>query len=215
MPTREDFEMALAVAQEVFQKQDPVKQAVRAGASRSPSGKTGKEAGHAVVPFLGTPYEIHGPGGKVCYQGEEEKEPALWEKILLLHYYNTSRGVAISQQFLSFHEIPDGRLYLPNFEKRAVAPLLGRFGNEPEEAWEPARKLGGRKAEPGDFSVTIPVFSRVPITLVFWKKDEEFPARLNILFDKTVVSYLPIEAIVLSTQMMAFRLIGLAGKPSK
>lgn len=213
MPTREDFEMALAFAQDVFQKQDPEKQADRAGAIWHPSTRAGKEAGKVVVPFLGTPYEILGPRGDVFYSNDKEKEPALWEKILLLHYYNTSCGEAISQTFISFNEIPDGRLYVPNFEKRAVAPLLGRFGNMPEEVWEPARELGGRTSEPGDFSVTIPVFPRVPITLVYWKKDEEFPARLSILFDETVVGYLPTEAIVLSSQMMAFRLMGLAGRP--
>ena len=79
--------------------------------------------------------------------------------------------------------------------------------------WEPARALGGRRSELGDFSVTIPAFPCVPVTLVFWKKDEEFPERLTILFDGTVVNYLPTEDIILTAQMMAFRLIGMAGKP--
>jgi hypothetical protein len=102
-------------------------------------------------------------------------------------------------------------LYLPNFEKRAVAPLLGRFGGNPEEILGPVQQLGGQQEELGDFAVTIPAFPRIPITLVFWKGDEEFEARLSILFDRSVLRYLPTEDIVLATQMMAYRLIGLAG----
>ena len=83
---------------------------------------------------------------------------------------------------------------------------------KPEQILEPAQKLGGRKEDMGDFAVTIPAFPRVPITLVFWKQDEEFEARLTILFDRTVLRYLPTEDIVLSAQMMAYRLIGMAGK---
>ncbi len=214
MPTREDFEAALALAQKDYQEKDPQAQAEKVGASWVPPGEEGRESALAIVPFLKTPYEIRGPGGEVFFR-EGEKEPALWEKILLLHYYNTASGEPLSQQLMSFQEIPDGRLYVPNFEKRAVSPLLDRFGRQPEEVWEAAHSLGGRRADPGDFSVTVPVFPRVPVTLIFWRGDEEFPPRLNVLFDRTVEGYLPTEDIILATQMMAFRLIGLAGKLQK
>ena len=76
MPTREDFEMALTIAQGLYQKQDPEKQAEKAGASWVPSGDaTDPKSGHAVVRFLKTPYVILPPDGEVRYQ-EGEKEPA-------------------------------------------------------------------------------------------------------------------------------------------
>jgi len=50
----------------------------------------------------------------------------------------------------------------------------------------------------------------VPVTLVFWKGDEEFPPRLSILLDKSISHYLPTEDIVLASQMFALRLIGMA-----
>ena len=134
------------------------------------------------------------------------------EQILVLHYFSTSDGSPMAGDHISFKEVREAMLYLPKFEERAVAPLLGRFGANPEQILEPAQQLGGQKEDLGDFSVTIPAFPRVPITLVFWKKDEEFEARLTILFDRTVIRYLPTEDIVLATQMMAYRLIGMAGR---
>jgi hypothetical protein len=208
MPTKEDFEIALALARKDFGQRDPRLQAEHAGVPWTPSA----EGGHAEVPFLGTHYLIRGPAGDVLYSDEQDKNPALWEKILVLHYFNTSDGSPVAKEHISFKEVREAMLYLPNFEKRAVAPLLGRFGANPQQILEPAQQLGGQKEELGDFSVTIPAFPRVPITLVFWKKDEEFDARLTILFDRTIVRYLPTEDIVLSAQMMAYRLIGLAGK---
>ncbi len=210
MPTTEDFEIALAIACKDFGKRDPSLQAEKAGVAWKPAG--GGEVGRAEVPFLGTPYLIRGPAGEVSYKEDPGKEPALWEKILVLHYFSTSDGTPMAEEHISFKEVREAMLYLPNFEKRAVAPLLGRFGANPEQILEPAQQLGGQKEDLGDFSVMIPVLPRVPITLVFWKKDEEFEARLTILFDRTVVRYLPTEDIVLSTQMMAYRLIGLAGQ---
>lgn len=208
MPTREDFEIALALACKDFGYRDPRRQAEKAGAAWKP--KTGGEGGHAEVSFLGTSYQIHAPSGEVSYREPQEKEPALWEKILVLHYFNTADGTPLAGEPISFKEVREAMLYLPNFEKRAVAPLLGRFGSNPEQLLDPALALGGRREDLGDLSVTIPVFPRVPISLVFWKEDEEFEARLTILFDRTVVRYLPTEDIVLSAQMMAYRLIGMA-----
>jgi hypothetical protein len=210
MPNQEDFEIALAIACKDFGQRDPGLQAEKAGVAWIAG--SGEEGGHAEVPFLATPYLIRGPAGEVSYKEDPAKEPDLWEKILVLHYFSTSDGSAMAGEHISFKEVWEAMLYLPNFEKRAVAPLLGRFGANPGQILESAQKLGGRKEEIGDFAVTIPAFPRVPITLVFWKQDEEFEARLSILFDRTVVRYLPTEDIVLSTQMMAYRLIGMAGK---
>jgi hypothetical protein len=210
MPTKEDFEIALAIACKDFGKRDPSLQAEKAGVAWIK--ESGAEGGHAEVPFLATPYVIRAPAAEVSYKEDQGKEPALWEKILVLHYFSASDGSPMAQEHISFKEVREAMLYVPTFEKRAVAPLLGRFGANPEQILEPTRQLGGKKEDLGDFSVTIPVFPRVPITLVFWKQDEEFGARLSILFDRSVIRYLPTEDIVLSAQMMAYRLIGLAGR---
>ncbi len=211
MPTKEDFEIALAIAREDFGKRDPRLQAEKAGVAWI--ADSGGEGGHAEVPFLATPYRIRGSDAEVSYKEDQGKEPALWEKILVLHYFGTSDGSPMAGEHISFKEVREAMLYLPNFEKRAVAPLLGRFGAKPERILDPAGQLGGWKGGEGDLSVTIPAFPRLPITLVFWRQDEEFEARLSILFDRTVTRYLPTEDIVLSAQMMAYRLVGLAGRP--
>ncbi|MEW6443132.1 MAG: DUF3786 domain-containing protein [bacterium] len=212
MPTRQDFEMALGLAEEAFRRQDPFEQARKAGVRWVPQPGEKASSGRAEVPFLGTVYTVRGPGGKVGYQGEESssREPALWESILILHYFNTADGKPLVNEHISFKEIPDGRLYQPNFEKRAVAPLLAAFGKDPAGIVECSKPLGARTAALGDVSITVPVFPRVPVTLVFWRGDAEFPARLTILFDKSIPDYLPTEDMVLSSQMLAFRLAGLA-----
>ena len=213
MPTQEDYLTALAIAREACAEKDPRVQAGHSGAVWTPSGKGAGGAGVVEVPFLTTPYVIRCPGGEVSYKETAGKDPALWEQILLLHYFTTADGTPLSGQWISLKEIPDSRLYLPNFEKRAVAPLLGRFGDRPESVHEPVRRLGGAADVPGgDVGVTVPVFPRVPVTILFWKGDEEFPPRVHILFDRTIAGYLPTEDIILTSQMLAFRLIALAGK---
>lgn len=212
MPTREDFEQALELARGAFRKRDPEQQAVRAGVNWVPDPGAGSGKARAEVPFLGTLYHVWAPDGDVEYAAAEgaAKEPALWEKILVLHYFNQADGTPLAGKYISFKEIPDGRLYQPNFEKRAVQPLLAAFGAKPEEALLCGQALGGKPVDLGDLAVTVPVFPRVPVTVVFWRPDEEFPARVTLLFDRSIPRYLPTEDMVLASQMLAFRLVGLA-----
>lgn len=59
----------------------------------------------------------------------------------------------------------------------------------------------------GDASVLIWAFPRVPIGLVLWKGDEEFPPAGNILFDSSIPAYLPVEDIVVLTETVVWKLI--------
>ncbi len=70
-----------------------------------------------------------------------------------------------------------------------------------------AVELGGTKTNYGDTSVVIPAFSRVPINIVIWKGDEEFPPNASILFDETVLDYLSAEDINVLCQTLTWRLV--------
>jgi hypothetical protein len=53
----------------------------------------------------------------------------------------------------------------------------------------------------GDASLELHPFPRVPAVLVLWLKDEEFPARADLLFDSTCILQVPID-ILWSIAMM-------------
>jgi hypothetical protein len=54
-------------------------------------------------------------------------------------------------------------------------------------------QLGGTPEHHGDVSYRLPVFDFLPVLLQFWKSDEEFPASLQFMWDKNVLSYLHYE----------------------
>ena len=218
MVTRQDLETALSLAREAYRQKDPQEQAARAGAVWQPAIRATPAAscpgdfpaGSAVLRFLGADYEILSPYGEVRSH-HTGVEPALWEMVHILHYYNMASGEPLAHELIAFEQVPEGRVYRSNFEKRAAVPLLKRFGRDPEEVRAAAELLGGRIVEHGDFAVSVPLFPRVPVILVFWRADEEFPPRLSILFDRTVAGYLPTEDVILGAQQLSYRLIKLAG----
>jgi hypothetical protein len=49
----------------------------------------------------------------------------------------------------------------------------------------------------------------IPLTLVLWKGDAEFSAEGTIMFDRTIVDYLPGEDIIVLCQNTSWRLVKL------
>jgi hypothetical protein len=70
--------------------------------------------------------------------------------------------------------------------------------------------MGGQKVEYGDTAITINAFPRVPLTIVLWQGDKEFPADGNIMFDSTITDYLPTEDITILCEVIAWKLVRLS-----
>jgi hypothetical protein len=51
------------------------------------------------------------------------------------------------------------------------------------------------------------VFPRVPLTIVIWRRDEEFAARASILFDQTAAAQLPLDALLAAVNLTVDALV--------
>jgi hypothetical protein len=131
----------------------------------------------------------------------------LRDEILMLHYLVQAKGTPLADQLITYPELKEGANYYPSFYKRAVKPLIDFFGPVPEKILECAKPLGATRSDLGDMSVIITAFPRVPITLVLWKGDEEFPPNGNILFDRTILDYQPVEDVNVLCQTIIWQLI--------
>lgn len=159
-----------------------------------------------VVEYLNRPYQLTLPDIEISAKDSEEAVP-LRDKILILHYLTQAKGTPLSNKIITYKELPEGTNYFPTFVKRAIKPLIDHFGKEPQRLVAIAGVVGGHKADFGDAAVTINAFSRVPITLVIWRGDEELSPEANILFDSTISDYLTTEDINVLCETIAWRLV--------
>jgi len=161
-----------------------------------------------IIDHLNRPYQIGFPGGEVSFVNSEEAVP-LRDKILLLHYFTRAKGTPLSGKIITYKELKEGINYYPTFFKRAIDPVVEHFKDEPQKLLDIAETLGGRKAGYGDAAVTIDAFPYVPLTIVLWQGDKEFPPEGNIMFDSTIPDYLPTEDITILCEVIAWKLVRL------
>ena len=161
-----------------------------------------------VVEYLNQSYQVTLPDVAVSLRDDEEVVPQR-DKILILHYLAQAKGTPLSNEIITYKELPEGPNYFRTFYKRAIKPLVDHFGQEPGQLIDITKRLGGHKADYGDVAVTINAFSQVPVTLVLWQGDEEFSPEGNILFDSTIPDYLSTEDINVLCEVIAWKLVKL------
>ena len=66
---------------------------------------------------------------------------------------------------------------------------------DPERFCRTCRRLGGVPIPGGDYAFTLKLLPDLPMALRFWCSDEEFPPKLDLLWDKNTLQYLRYETV--------------------
>jgi hypothetical protein len=210
MPRIDDYKQAreLGIKQLLDKNPDLVAKLSGAGLRRDKAGQISLS-----LRFQNQEITVTWPDFRFLVEKSQEELP-IQQQILLLHYLHgalASSGASPVGEWISFQEVPDGRFYLDAFNKRAKFPLVQAFGAKPELMVRlAAESYGARLFDQGDFSVVMEPLPLVPVALVLWKGDDEFPPDGTLLFDKTVAKILSAEDIAWLAGMVVYPLIGKA-----
>jgi hypothetical protein len=210
MPRIDDYKQALKLASERLSDKKPDLLASLSGAvvGRDKKGRT-----TLVLNALNQEVSIKWPD---LAFGEEnaEAEIPIQQQILYLHYLCgawSSNGARATGEWISFQEIPDGRFYMDAFQRRAKNPMVMSFGETPDLLLKVATELyGALPFNQGDVSVVVRALPLVPIALILWKGDEEFPPEGNVLFDRSIIGILSAEDVAWLSGMVVYPMIGRA-----
>ena len=166
------------------------------------------------IPFIDRLARITMPDGEFSDLNAEGEIP-IQERVLILHYLNSATGRKPSNDWIAYREVPDGSFYYQAFVSRAINPLKGGFGENPDLLRQVAPLLKGEPIAEGDVGFLFKPFPHTPIKLILWQGDDEFPPEGNILLDRSIIEYLSAEDIAWVSGMVVYRLMGLARQKSK
>jgi len=124
----------------------------------------------------------------------------------ILSGYADANDVPETHQLISFAQLPGGRAYYNAFQRRAVQQIERVFGSNTQTFYKAAELLDATMLDYGDFSVKIYALPLVPVHVVLWSTDSEFPPSANILFDSSVSQYLSTEQTAMLGELTSTRL---------
>ncbi|MFC1988953.1 DUF3786 domain-containing protein [Chloroflexota bacterium] len=125
-----------------------------------------------------------------------------YSTLAALWYLIQAKDIPLSSNLVSPRESNGGLIFTQGSHVLPLKRLVKKYDDSVEKLIKRGISLGGEQMDYGDASVRLFPFPRVPVVLLIWKCDEEFPAHADILFDSTCSEHLPAD-IIWSTAMMS------------
>lgn len=121
-----------------------------------------------------------------------------WIKILLLHYIRTAGSGELTGKWASFAELKSGMVKASSFERDCEEPLRTLFDNDFDRVERTLLRMGAEKSPgfPTESAWRILLLPRIPVAVLYWQAEEDFPSKVKILFDSSADRFLDAESMI-------------------
>jgi hypothetical protein len=112
----------------------------------------------------------------------------LWVAVPFLTYVLYSKGVSVSEDWVSFRELKGGKEEHPLFQKRCEEPMKRVADTYTDLFDDMVHIFSGKKVEKqfeSDISVVLYPLPKVPIMVCYWRPEDGLESSLHVFFDKT------------------------------
>lgn len=161
------------------------------------------------VPFLGATYLISKRGARRT----DGKRPSYATGSALIHYILKGSSSRPNGQFVTLSELAGPLFKQGSFSHSALEqPIIRRFQGRILELLSKAAVLGGYQggeAGLGGVSLTIDLLPHIPLQLIFYDRDEEFPARATLLFSLNATELIDFEVLAVLVTVFVQSLTGM------
>ncbi len=201
---RDELDKAYDMLLTKVKRIDPFTLAEETGGRYLPEGMP-----RILVPFLHSwfvltlvPYRV---------KGEHEVIDTLPLKVLFLQHLlaageNRGSAVKVMGIWIDSRGLQHGAVLGAHFS-RSVNETIGRFfALDPGTRISRALQWGGRPTDLGDAGFLFNLFPRLPVALIHWFGDEEFPAYSKVLFDVSASNFMPTHGLTALTEFLVHRL---------
>jgi hypothetical protein len=115
-------------------------------------------------------------------------------KLILLVYLLNVTHHNIQNRQVSVKDLKDAHFFQGPHAFRTESLKL-KYGNDPKAFLDDGQALGGQAVDMADAAFSVTVLPKIPVYLLLWAADEEFPAEVSILFDASIEKHLPADGI--------------------
>jgi hypothetical protein len=121
--------------------------------------------------------------------------PVFFLHLSSVNYLIGAKDISLDGRWVSEKEFPSGPLFFRGPHEMPAGKIEEMYGQDKKGFITVCQQLGGIAIDGGDAAFELLVFPRLPVRLILWLADEEFPARLAYLFDRTANVHLLLDGI--------------------
>ncbi|MEW6530951.1 MAG: DUF3786 domain-containing protein [Thermodesulfobacteriota bacterium] len=160
------------------------------------------------VAFLDALYRVDPIAQQIVEISPKPDRPLTEEfQILIIRYLVAPNGGPVDHVDASEKDFPGGVTFFQGPHALHVRPIVRRYGQDPDAFVARGRQLGGLPVAYGDKAMRFEPFPQIPVTYVLWKADDEFPASVSVLFDKSIARWFELDMIFTLVWVLTERIL--------
>jgi len=160
------------------------------------------------VDFLNSVYQVNPVAERIVeLSPNPERELPEEFQILLIRYLVAENGGPVEGKEVSEKDFTGGVTFFQGPHALNVAPIVKFYGRDPEAFESRGRELAAVPVPHGDKAMRFLPFPLMPVTYVLWKEDEEFPASVSVLFDKSITRWFELDMIFTLVLVLTERIV--------
>ncbi len=129
-------------------------------------------------------------------------------RLAVLWYMTSAKDIPATGRLIRPLDVKGGQRFFSGTHVLPLDSVEERFGKDKMGFIERGLVFGAELVRIGDAAVRLYPLPNVPVTIILWLADEEYPARVTLFFDSTVDFQLSLSDIVWSVAMMATLVMG-------
>ncbi|MBI4699533.1 MAG: DUF3786 domain-containing protein, partial [Nitrospirae bacterium] len=108
-----------------------------------------------------------------------------FSQLSILWYLVNAKEISPSGNLVKPVNLKGGQLFFRGTHVLPVDKIAGKYRDDAEGFLIKGHELGAEKRSYGDASIRAFPLPRVPVVLILWRADEEYPPRVDLLLDST------------------------------
>lgn len=133
-----------------------------------------------------------------------------YSRLSILRYLIHAKNLPLSGKLIKPSDMPGGDFFLKGAHVLPLETISKQYENDFDGFLDAGRILGGSELEYGDISIRLFPFPRIPVVIILWAGDDEFPSKSSLLFDSSCISHAAID-ILWATAMMVIEMLRIKG----
>ncbi|MBW2266808.1 MAG: DUF3786 domain-containing protein [Deltaproteobacteria bacterium] len=147
------------------------------------------------LPVWGDEYAVYPHEFKVDRISKNVQSPHEFFYLLIIYYLLNSKIIEASKEWISEKDIPGGTTFFRGPHKIPTDLISLRFNSNINEFKKRCDQLHGIPLNLADAAYGFEITPRIPVAVLYWGGDDEFPAESKILYDRTITEHLASDVI--------------------
>jgi hypothetical protein len=148
-----------------------------------------------ILSVWGEEYAVFPEAYKIMRLGDDKSTTHTLFGLFMVHYLLTAKEIPISKEWISEKDIPGGVTFFRGPHEIPAYLIEKRFGDDLDGFCDTCGQLGGIPLDMADRAYSFRIAPRIPVAILLWKGDDEFPAESKMLLDRSIVEHLALDIV--------------------